>query len=330
MPSPRFTNPWPHEIHGVGDILKWKLRLIPSEKPVLPEATNWPAPWSRITREQMQTPPAVGWRIIWLGHASFLVQGMGISILIDPIFSEYCSPIPLPSLRRKVGPPCGIDDLPKIHAVLLTHSHYDHMDLATLKVLGDRTRLIVPKGHAEWLTEKKLFRFVSELDWHEEEYVVAGVTVKATPAQHFTARSPFDRNHGHWCGWLLEGGGCRLWHAGDSGYCPAFQEIGERYGPIDFGMIPIGAYQPRRIMKAMHMNPEEAVQAFEDARCRRAVAMHWGTFTLTDEPVQEPAIRLRQEVERRGMGPDRFFTGRVGEIWHVTPPPAGTMDAYFK
>ena len=319
MPRSLFTNPWPHEQHGVIDVLKWKLRLIPTEKPQIPEATNWPAVWRRVTGEDIQTPPAEGWRVVWLGHSSFLVQGMGVSLLVDPVFSEFCSPWPIASLRRKVAPPCSIDDLPKIHAVLLTHSHYDHMDIATLKALGDRTRLIVPKGHAEFLTEKNLFRFVSELDWYEEEFIVAGVTVKAMPAQHFTARTPFDRNMGHWCGWLLEGGGCKLWHAGDSGYCPAFQEIGERYGPIDLAMIPIGAYQPRSIMKPMHMNPEEAVQVFEDARCRRAIAMHWGTFSLTDEPVQEPPMRLRAELERRRIPQDHFVAGKVGQIWQVQP-----------
>jgi N-acyl-phosphatidylethanolamine-hydrolysing phospholipase D len=116
---------------------------------------------------------------------------------------------------------------------------------------------------------------------------------------------------------LLENAGVKLWHAGDSGYCPAFQEIGERFGPIDFGMIPIGAYSPRWFMKPMHMNPEEAVDVFEETRCRRAVAMHWGTFRLTDEPLGEPPLRLTARLKEKGIASDRFIIGSVGQSWNV-------------
>ncbi|MFT3992468.1 MAG: MBL fold metallo-hydrolase [Luteolibacter sp.] len=316
MSAVRFENPWPHPPQRFRDILKWKCRLV-SEKPMFPQAGDRPAGWMRVTKEQITAPPMEGWRVVWLGHASFLVQGMGVSLLIDPVFSEYCAPVPLPSLRRKVPPPCQFSDLPPIHAVLLTHTHYDHLDLPTLQVLGDQVRLVVPQGHAEWLGEKKFFSNVCEVAWHESLYLGAGVTVRATPAQHFTARGLSDRNRGHWCGWLIEGGGLKLWHAGDSGYCPAFREIGGRYGPIDFGMIPIGAYQPRSIMKPLHMNPEEAVRVFEETRCRRAVAMHWGTFVLTDEPMAEPPLRLKQEVEKRFLPDDSFVAGSVGQVWTV-------------
>ena len=164
---------------------------------------------------------------------------------------------------------------------------------------------------------KKGFRDVREAAWFESLSFRKGVTFTATPAQHFTARTPFDRNRAHWCGWLVEGGGCKLWHAGDSAWCPAFREIGERLGPIDLGMIPIGAYQPRSIMRSMHMNPEEAVDAFEDALCRRAVAMHWGTFRLTDEPMGEPPLRLRNELRKRGIADDVFRVPKVGEMFEL-------------
>ena len=150
------------------------------------------------------------------------------------------------------------------------------------------------------------FHQVSELAWYASAEISPGIRVTATPAQHFTARTLLDRNRGHWCGWLVEGAGCKLWHAGDSGYCAAFREIGESYGPIDFGMIPIGAYQPRRIMRPMHMNPEEAVRVFLETRCRRAVAMHWGTFRLTDEPMGEPPILLEKALRERSLAADVF------------------------
>jgi N-acyl-phosphatidylethanolamine-hydrolysing phospholipase D len=244
------------------------------------------------------------------------VQSRTVSLLIDPIFTDYCSPIPLPQLRRKIATPCRVADLPKIDAVLLTHSHYDHLDIQTLRQLGTETRLITPQGHAHWLA-KKGFRNVTEIPWHGVQAISDEVTITATPAQHFTARSLWDRDLGHWCGWLIQDANSKLWHAGDTGYCPAFHEIGERHGPIDFGMIPIGAYDPRDIMQAMHMNPEEAVEAFVESGCRRAVAMHWGTFQLTDEPMGEPPLRLSAALEARNIAAEKFIAGHIGQSWEI-------------
>jgi N-acyl-phosphatidylethanolamine-hydrolysing phospholipase D len=311
-----FKNPWSHSEHSFADILKWKLGIGPRESAVLPDASERAADWKCLTPGQIAAPPMCGWRAAWLGHASFLLQGGGASVLIDPIFSDYCGPFPLPGLRRKVPTPCLIDDLPVIDAVLLTHSHYDHLDLPTLRRIGMEVPMIVAEGHSGWL-RRKGFKQVAELAWFESGRVVPGIRVTATPAQHFTARSIRDRNRGHWCGWLIEGAGVKLWHAGDSGLCSAFREIGERSGPIDFGMIPIGAYQPRRIMRAMHMNPEEAVTAFRESRCRRAVAMHWGTFRLTDEPMGEAPILLGNALRESKIPADVFMAGSVGEVWEI-------------
>lgn len=312
----RFANPWSHEGHGVLDIVGWKLGITHREQALIADAGNDPAGWQPLPREAIAHIPDAGWRVSWLGHSSFLVQGCSLNLLIDPIFSDHCAPLPVGLLRRKVPPPCALDDLPEIHAVLLSHGHYDHLDLATVKALGDEPRIIIAEGHAAWLA-RKLHRPVAELPWHASIRLNDEVSVTATPAQHFTARTPFDRNKGHWCGWLIEGGGCKLLHAGDSGYCAAFRAIGERHGPIDLGMIPIGAYQPRGIMKAMHMNPEEAVQVFLDTQCRRAVAMHWGTFALTDEPLQEPPLRLQRELERRSISLNAFTAPSIGSSWHI-------------
>jgi N-acyl-phosphatidylethanolamine-hydrolysing phospholipase D len=320
--KPLFRNPWKHDIHGVADILRWKLKWGEQESPELPEAPDEPAKWRAVLPQEIATPPASEWRVTWLGHASFLLQGAGISVLIDPVFSEFCAPLPFPSLRRKVPVPCAIEDLPAIDHILITHSHYDHLDVPTLRRLGRETPITVAEGHASWLRARR-FLLVNELAWHETAEIAPGIRVIATPAQHFTARTPFDRDRSHWCGWLIDGGGCKLWHAGDSGYCPAFEEIGGRYGPIDFAMIPIGAYLPRRIMRPMHMNPAEAVQAFLDARCRRAVAMHWGTFQLTDEPMGEPPLLLSKALVEKSVPPDRFVAGDIGSQWNVEPTTAG-------
>ena len=314
----RFHNPWPHEEHGFLDILKWKFGIGEVETPMFPEAGNSGAGFVPVEAGEIKMGPESGWRVMWLGHASFLIQGAGLSILVDAVFAEYCAPVRVASLRRKVATPVGIGDLPEIDLVLLTHSHYDHLDLASLRVLPGNPWFVIAEGHADWLRRKIPGRKVNEVVWGDTLEIGNGVRLTATPAQHFTARTMFDRNRGFWCGWLLEGAGCKLWHAGDSGYCPAFREIGEKYGPIDFGMIPIGAYQPRKIMKSMHMNPEEAVRAFLESRCRRAVAMHWGTFVLTDEPMQEPPLRLARELAAREMDAGNFVAGKVGENWVVS------------
>ena len=302
------------------DILKWQLGLGPREVPELPDAPDRPAAWQRVTREQIAVAPASGWRALWLGHASFLLQGNGASLLVDPIFSAHCAPLPLPGLHRKVPLPCVLEDLPAIDAVLLTHSHYDHLDLPTLRGLGRSVPLVVADGHAGWL-RRSGFTQVTELPWFATTDLAPGIRVTATPAQHFTARTFRDRTHGHWCGWLIESGGIKLWHAGDTGLCDAFRDLGERCGPIDFGMIPIGAYQPRHIMRAMHMNPREAVTAFQLTRCRRAAAMHWGTFRLTDEPLGEPPILLEQALREAKLPPTAFTTGNVGSYWEIPLPP---------
>jgi N-acyl-phosphatidylethanolamine-hydrolysing phospholipase D len=313
-----FRNPWAHDEHGFSDILRWKLGLPPLEKPLFPDAPDTPAARSPLNPQHIATPPTEGWRISWLGHASFLLQGAGVSLLVDPVFSNHCTPLPLPSLRRLSPPPCGLQDLPQIHAVLLTHSHYDHLDLPTLRRLGRHLPLYVPEGHAEWL-RRKGFKEVTEIPWFETRQITTGLNLTATPAQHFSARSLWDKNLAHWCGWLLDGASCKLWHAGDSGYCEVFREIVERFGPIDFGMIPIGAYQPRHIMRSMHLNPEEAAQVFLETRCRRAVAMHWGTFRLTDEPLGEPPLRLASALEKHGIATDDFIIGAIGQSWHIQP-----------
>lgn len=310
---PRFSNPWPHTDQGFLKVLRWKFGRMPQEEFITTD--DAPAPLIPFTPE---APPAEGWRITWLGHASFLVQGRDRSLLIDPVFSDHCAPFAMERFRRSVGTPCRLEDLPPIDAVLLTHSHYDHLDLPALRTLGAEMPLVIAEGHTAWLAGKG-FRKVRELPWFSDLELFPGLRLTATPAQHFTARTPFDRNQGHWCGWLLEdeASGQKLWHAGDSGYCPGFREIGARFGPIDFAMIPIGAYSPRWFMRSIHMDPEEAVQAFVDARCRQAVAMHWGTFRLTDEPLGEPPLRLKAGLEAAGLAQESFVVGAVGQSWSL-------------
>lgn len=291
--------------------MRWKLGMGEREPSPVAAAPDRPAGWRRWVREEM---PTAGWRATWLGHASFLIEGNGRRFLIDPIFSRHCAPLPLPGLRRMVDPPCPLAELGEIDAVLLTHSHYDHLDLPTLRKLGPDVPLWIAEGHAAWLRGRG-FREVRELPWFGRAEVFLGIELVATPAQHFTARTPWDRNRGHWCGWRLDGGGASVWHAGDTGWCEGFAEMAERLGGVDLGLIPIGAYSPRWLMRPVHLSPEEAVAVFLESGCRRAVGMHWGTFRLTDEPLREPPLRLEQACRKAGLEADRFVTGDVGESW---------------
>jgi N-acyl-phosphatidylethanolamine-hydrolysing phospholipase D len=271
-----------------------------------------------LTPERLTDIPDQGWQVTWLGHASFLLSGCGGHLLIDPIFSDVCGPQPWLGFKRHAPPPCGITDLPPITAVLLTHTHYDHCDLPTLRRLGRELPLVVPAGHRHWFLRKG-FAQVTEIAWWEGTRIASDIVVTATPARHFTARTPWDRNCGHWCGFHLSGNGTSLWHSGDSGYGPAFHEIGCRLGPVDFGMIAIGAYEPRWFMHPLHMNPAEAVQAFQETRCRRAVGMHWGTFRLSDEPLGEPPLLLAAALREQNLPPVCFTTAPIGSQWQVLP-----------
>lgn len=317
--SRRFRNPWPEPPRGLKEVLRWKLGLGEPAAPIFPKAVA-PAEVAPLTSGQLAQLPNHGWRATWLGHASFLVSGGGIHLLIDPIFSATCSPLPGLGFTRHASPPCAITDLPPIAAVLLTHTHYDHCDLATLRRLGPAVPLVVPDGHRRWFLQRG-FAHATELGWWQSTRITTDIVVTATPARHFTARTPWDRNRGHWCGWHLAGAGGSLWHSGDSGYGPHFQEIGQRFGPVDFGMIGIGAYQPRWFMQPLHLNPADAVEAFLETRCVRAVGMHWGTFKLSDEPLGEPPLLLAEALRKKGLPPDCFTAETIGRQWQIASTP---------
>lgn len=312
-----FSNTYPHTRHGFRDVLRWKIGLGPRETSRFPEAIM-PAARREVNRAEWRIMPTQGWRVAWLGHSSFFLAGHGLRLLIDPVFSNYCAPFPLylPAFRRFQQAACQVADLPSIDAILLTHNHYDHCDLATLKQFPRETRIICAEGMQGWLTRKS-FTNVTEVAWHASVLLEHDTRITATAAQHFSSRSFGDRNRKHWCGWMIEGAGKRLWHAGDSGYCADFSLIGERFGSIDLSMIPIGAYQPRWFMSPMHMDPAEAVQVFLDTRSERAIGMHWGTFRLTDEPVGEPPLLLAEALAAKKIDPARFVCGEVGEWWEL-------------
>ena len=240
-------------------------------------------------------------RLTWIGHASWLVQLDGVSLLIDPVFSNRISGIVL----RNVAAPMQAAELPPLDATLVTHSHYDHYDRPSVNAAKARVITGIGLGAAMDLP-------ATELGWWDTERVSDTVRVTFVPSQHWSRRGLFDTNETLWGGFVIEGSKSRIYHAGDTAYFEGFSEIGARFPEIDFALLPIGAYDPAWFMEKQHMNPEQAVQAFVDLRARNFVAMHWGTFKLTDEPLDEPPQRLRAEWQRRGLPPEALHIPAVG------------------
>jgi N-acyl-phosphatidylethanolamine-hydrolysing phospholipase D len=249
--------------------------------------------------------------LTWIGHASFLVRMDGTTFLTDPMFSRRASPLSFAGPARLVPPGVALDALPKVDFALVSHDHYDHLDLPSVRALARRgVRFVVPAGVGELV--RRAGGEVTELAWWERTDV-GPVTVHCVPSRHFSGRSLFDRNRRSWAGFVVEGPTRRFYHAGDTATFDGFSEIGRRLGPIDLAAMPIGAYLPRRIMAPVHVTPEEALQGALAARASRVAAMHWGTFDLADEPLDEPPRRFRAEAERLGLAEDRAWVLKVGE-----------------
>ena len=252
--------------------------------------------------------------ITWVGHATFVVQMAGMTFLTDPIWSSTPSPVPKLGPRRFVEPGIAIADLPAIDFVTISHNHYDHLDLPTLRTLAKRdpdTVFFVPEGNGSVLRSAGITN-VTELNWGQR-IEQGAVTVHCLPSQHWSKRSLTDTNKSLWSSWAVTGPDRRFYHAGDTGYFAGFKEIGKRLGPFDLAAIPIGAYTPRAMMKSSHINPEEAVTTALDLAAQSAVAMHFGTFDLSDEALDEPPKRFLRAARDQGLGEENAWVLKVGE-----------------
>jgi L-ascorbate metabolism protein UlaG (beta-lactamase superfamily) len=275
--------------------------------------SSTPEPWPAWVEDPPQPPPArLGpGRIAatFIGHASVLVQLGGRCVLLDPIWSPRCSPLRFAGPRRVRRPGQALAALPGVDLLLVSHNHYDHLDLPTLRQVRRRWQppAATGLGNARHLAKAGIHG-ARELDWWDS-VELAGLRVTYVPAQHFSARTPFDRNRSLWGGFVIEAPGACVYFAADSGWCPHFAEIAARFPRIDLALLPIGAYAPRFFMRTQHMDPEEAVAAHKVLRPRRSIGMHFGTFAgLTDEAIDAPERWLAEARARQGVTAEAFGT----------------------
>jgi N-acyl-phosphatidylethanolamine-hydrolysing phospholipase D len=318
MPHKIYQNSHLHPVHGFLDVLRWQLGFgprevspfVPGDLPPCQPQTCTPerAGLAQLNPEHIQ--------LTWIGHSTFLIQHRGRNILTDPIFGNCGPSLPLARLRRAVPPGLPFQSLPPIHEIVISHCHYDHLDASTIKQFGNGPNYWVPGGLSGWF-QRRGINHCQQMEWWQSATMSEGIEIHCVPAQHFAARGLYDRNQTHWCGWVIRSSDRTIYFAGDTGYCPDFKEIGVRFGGFDLAMIPIGAYRPRWLMQSMHVDPHEAVQIHLDICSRQSVACHWGTFALTDEPLNEPPRLLEHALAKRLIPPEEFRVLHFGETIEV-------------
>ncbi|KAI8915181.1 beta-lactamase superfamily domain-containing protein [Powellomyces hirtus] len=336
LPNGRFTNPWPSFTeHGLFDFLK----LLPqwdrkgSKVPIESERTVKVLGRENMDWSKIKQPDTSIIQATWLGHASFLIQMEGVNIICDPVFEQRCSPMSFMGPARFTPPACTLAELRaeiKIDVCIISHNHYDHLETTSIAALGPDVQFFVPLKNKAWFDNYKL-PHVYELDWWDKHELKLAdgrmLQIVCTPCQHFSGRGLHDRMSTLWAGWAVLGQkhGKHFYFGGDTGYrsvsadgsfsstCPVFKEIGTELGPFDLSCIPIGAYSPRPFMSPVHLAPEDSVEVHKDVKSQFSVGMHWGTFVLTDEPVNEPPQRLRKAMDSAGLSHDDFVTVAIGE-----------------
>jgi L-ascorbate metabolism protein UlaG (beta-lactamase superfamily) len=298
-----------------GDLLRWL-----ADRYWRGTKAKWPA-WA--PSPYADRPPdrveGAAWRLSYVGHASWLIQTAGLIILIDPVWSQRASPFRFVGPRRVNDPGIAFTDLPPVDAVLVSHAHYDHLDVGTLSrlVAAHRPRVVTPLGNDAIMRYHDPAIAAEAYDWHEPVDIGTGITVTLAPTRHWSARNLSDRNMSLWASFVIAAPGGRIYVVADSGYGDGehFHSARERHGPFRLAVLPIGAYEPRWFMRDQHMNPSEAVQAFVDCGAERALAHHYGTFQLTDEAIDAPLIALAHALSVAGILAERFRALQPGEVF---------------
>lgn len=298
-----------------GGLIRWQWRRWRRRLPLPPRDgyAQFAARWVAKADFACERPLATqAW---WLGQATVLLRIEGRSVITDPHLSGFASPLTCLGPRRKVPLAASVSDLPNIDTVLISHDHYDHLDDLTVRALAAKNPGAVwhvPLGLGRWLERRGVGRIV-ELDWWTAAED-APLRVRCVPAQHWSGRGLTDRMRTLWCGWVVQSRRFRFYFAGDTGYfAPLFKEIRTRLGPFDFAALPIGAYEPRWFMRSQHINPEEAVRIHREIGARRSLAIHWGTFELSDESLDEPVASVRKAMCAAGVGAKEFLVLPQGQ-----------------
>ena len=307
----RFFNPGRPWNKSRLDLLRWQM------------ASEGKEPWPEsVPSPYRDKPPArvdgASARIGFVGHASHFLQTGGLNILIDPVWSERCSPVTFAGPKRVNPPGIAFEDLPRIDVVLLTHNHYDHLDVDTLGALVSRDdpRLIAPLGNDTIVREAVPAARVEVFDWHKDVVLNNKVRVHFTPAQHWSARGLFDRLCALWSSYIIETPAGAIYHIGDTGFdASLFKTTRARYGAPRLAIMPIGAYEPRWFMKDQHINPQEAVEIMQIMGASHALGHHWGTFKLTDEGVTRPPEALAAALAEKKIAPQRFRAMQPGQAF---------------
>ena len=314
-----FRNPWPSsQLHGFRDFLKWTLvERRQNPRPPDPDPSVFTVATPQFIKPRA-TPDAL--TLTWVGHSSFLLQLGGRNILLDPMWSDRASPVQFAGPKRWVRPGVPFDALPPIDIVALSHDHYDHLDAGTIRRLAGRypaIQWLAPLGVGEFLRRRGA-REIVERDWWQDSSI-SRIDATCVPAQHFSGRTLGKRNQTLWCGWTLRTTERSVFFAGDTALHPEFASIAHRLGPFDLAILPIGAYEPRWFMGTVHMNPEDCMNAvgqmepMQNGRRLIVTAGHWGTFKLTDEPMDEPPARMRECWKRAGHAADDLWIMKHGE-----------------
>ncbi|HEX4457102.1 MAG TPA: MBL fold metallo-hydrolase [Polyangia bacterium] len=299
----RFDERATQPARGPGDIFRWRVTDALAGRRVKETDPSFTPPRRDPDLELIRSSAP---SLTWIGHATFAMRLGGLFIATDPVWSDR-----LAVIKRKAPPGVALDVLPPIDIVTVTHNHYDHLDAPTIRRIGPKPLYVTPLGNRRWLEAAGAERIV-ELDWWQS-HDVDGVQLTLVPARHWSMRAPWNRNDGLWGGFVYRSREGAAYHSGDTALFDGFAEIAQRCGPIDWAMLPIGAYEPRWFMQPQHMNPEDAGEAFLRLKARHLCAMHWGTFKLTDEPLAEPPARIRAFFAEHRLPDDRLWMFDIGQ-----------------
>ena len=287
-----------------GDFLKWRLTRKEPKAVQIETSDQW-----KQLGEQSKN------YAVWIGHSTYLLNNGDLTIVTDPVFSKRASPFSWAGPKRLIAPAISLEELPDIDVITVSHNHYDHLDIASLKTLhklNPKALFLVSKGDMDLLVRSGIKNVTEFLWWENIE--VKNTMFTFTPNQHWSARGFRDRNKSLWGGWFMQSSNHTIYHAGDTGYSDDFKETRSRLGSPDFAMIPIGGYNPRWFMSYHHANPSESIQIALDLGVSKSFGMHWGTFRLTDEDILEPAQLIDQELKKLNLADDFFRTVKPGEI----------------